>query len=253
MVDTEYTWLFSDDDIMTRGAVEIILRNCETSEYDLILPDREYRKPDLSYDYGKRTNNLKSPKIYLNNEKLLVDSYMKHFSFIGCLIFKVSTWRKVVPEKYLPIRYFPHSCVIADMMLQNKNAIWLPECLIHVRGSIFSWSRESIMVWFHFLPESLCIIKGYSNAIKRKVMLETCKEMLFYSMWECGKHKTRWWNTTKFFSARTVNIYSKLHAWHYFLGISVLVLGMNLIPFFLVNWGRDYYRKLLSKKSKIHS
>jgi glycosyltransferase involved in cell wall biosynthesis len=243
MADSEYVWLFSDDDRLAEGALDKVLALCAHGRYDLVIPDREYRREDLSYDYGKTVSGLDTPQIIEDPEELLIEACVKHFTFIGCLIFRLSAWRSVECARYVDYLYFPHLSVIAEMARTHPQTILLPDALVFVRGGTYSWERRATMVWYFYLQQCLELVPGYTNAVKRRALWRVWPELSLYPMWLVARHGTRIRNLKEFFSRETLAVYGRMGAWGMLLVNSAAILGTLFIPASLLDWAREALRK----------
>jgi glycosyltransferase involved in cell wall biosynthesis len=242
MADAKYVWLFSDDDRLADGALERVLPLCTAGEYDLIVPDREYRKDDLSYDYGKRAGNLNADRVYDDPAALLIDACVKHYTFIGCLVFRLSAWRKVDGARYLPYPYFTHLSVVAEMMLPRGRALLLSEALVHVRGGRFSWEKNAAMVWYIHLQECVSHVPGYTNSAKRRALWKVWREMSIYPLWLVVRHGRRTASLREFCAVKTLAVYGRLGALGMFTVNCLALASTFLVPARLLDVARDRYR-----------
>lgn len=243
MADAEYVWLFSDDDRLADGALERMLPLCTAGEYDLIIPDREYRKADLSYDYGKRAGNLLADRVYGDPQALLVEACVKHYTFIGCLVFRLAAWRRVDGDKYLPYLYFPHLSIVAEMMLSAGRALLLADTLILVRGAGFSWERRAVMVWYFYLQQCLSVVPGYPNAVKRRALWRVWREMSIYPLWLAARHGRRLSSLGEFMGRETLAVYARLGAWGMLAANTLALAAIVLLPARLFDLARNVYRR----------
>lgn len=247
MAETRYVWLFSDDDKLTPDALEKILPLCASGEYDLIVPNREYRKADLSFDYGKCASDSADDQVIADADTLLVEACVKHFTYIGCLVFKTEAWRAVEGSKYLPYQYFPHVCIVAEMMKKRapagSKAILLAAPLIYVRGGGFSWEKRAVMVWYYYLQQCLSLLPGYPLAVIRRALWRVWKEMSIYPHWLVARHGTRLSNLNQLLQPKTLRIYWRLHAPGMLLANLACAIALVFIPARALDGVRALYRK----------
>lgn len=243
MADSEYVWLFSDDDRLADGALDKILALCGQDSYDIIIPDREYRKEDLSYDYGKTVSQLAADRLIANPDELLVDACVKHFTFIGCLVFRLSAWRSVDGTRYIDYLYFPHLSIVAEMTRNHSRALLLSDALVLVRGGTYSWERRAVMVWHFYLHQCLERVPGYTNAVKRQALWRVWPDLSLYSMWLVAKHGTRLTNLKHFFSRETLFVYARMGAWGMLIMNATAILATLLIPAGMLDTARDTLRR----------
>lgn len=244
LAETRYAWLFSDDDRLVPDAVDRVLRLCESDRYDLIVPNREYRKPDMSRDAG-RTASARTVPLELDDPgALLVEACVPHFTYIGCLVFRVDRWRGVEAGRYMPYPYFPHVSIVAEMMLPAGRALLLPDPLIHVRGGVFSWERKAVPVWFVHLQECLAVVPGYPRAVKRRALRRLWPEMAVYSVWLMSHHGVRRASIAAILSGRALGAHVALRAPFMWAAGTVAVLLGAMFPARLLDAARDLWRRL---------
>ena len=244
LAQTRFAWLFSDDDRLVPEAVDRVLGLCESDRYDLIVPNREYRMPDMGPDAGLTASPRTAPIEFDDPSALLVEACVPHFTYIGCLVFRVERWRRVEADRYLAYPYFPHVSIVAEMMLPGGRALLLPEPLIHVRGGTFSWERRAVNVWFVHLQECLALVPGYPRPVLRRALRRLWPAMALYSVWLMSRHGVRRASIAAVLSARSLRAHAALRAplmWT--AGAGVVLLGA-VVPAKLLDAARDIWRQL---------
>lgn len=155
MAEGEYVWLFSDDDVITDGALANLIEQCQLGDYDLIIPDREYRDRNLKIYAGTyRVNNVRVATTYTDPLELLERYGYSCYTFVGCLVIRLAAWRRVDASQYTHCQWFEFTCVIAEMMLQGT-ALVLADCSVLVRGENATWSPHRWKVWGYHFPVAL--------------------------------------------------------------------------------------------------
>ena len=171
MVESQYVWLFCDDDIMLNGALERILPLCESCNHQLIVVDRQYRSRDLSKPVTNSSiTGVIEPTEFVDPVPLLERYCLSCYTFMGCLVFQLSAWRTVDAKKYATVNWFEHLCVLAEMMLKGK-ALVLPDCLVYVRSYNATWSHDEWMVWgYHFTHALAVLPDAYPKSSRRRIL-----------------------------------------------------------------------------------
>lgn len=190
MPDTEYIWLFSDDDRLALGAVKFVLQSL-ASRADLIMPERELRTAELKFDKGKTYLRAGEQVAYIDAAALLKRAAVSHFTFLGCLVFRRSRWR-LIQSRYADDPYFPQVSILAEMMAQGGTALFLPERLVYVRGgSGASWSADALRCWWYYLPRAIWRVPGYSRRTKLRALSRAWNVQL-YALWLTLRRLLTW-------------------------------------------------------------
>jgi glycosyltransferase involved in cell wall biosynthesis len=172
LVESKYVWVFSDDDVMVEDALASILPHCEKGEFAWLIPNRELRNRDLTLAVNEQSWFDLTDNIYQDPIQLFSNYGHFHFTFVGSLIIKLEEWRKISPSKYMQCRFFEHTCILAEMMLQNK-ALALSKVLLYIRLGQNSYSDRAWMVWGHYLPFALSNFPDeYPLWVRRKVLFD---------------------------------------------------------------------------------
>jgi glycosyltransferase involved in cell wall biosynthesis len=172
MVESVYVWVFSDDDTMADGALDLIVPLCESGKYALILPDREIRSQNMSQSVAKYShiNGVTKPTEFDDPVELFARYGYWHFTFVGSLLVKLSEWHGVDKTKYMSCFWFEHTCILAEMMLGRK-ALVLPNPLVHIRSGNNSYLSVWWSVWVKYFPVALVALPAaYPLGHRRKVL-----------------------------------------------------------------------------------
>lgn len=245
MAESEYVWTFSDDDRMAEGALARVLSFCEEGRYDFILPDRELRSPDMLHSIatGSKINGVAAPTEYRDPVAVFVRHGYLNFTFLGCFVIKLSSWRRVNREKYDAISWFQHTCILAEMLLEGTSLV-LPDQLIQIRSGNITYSDHWYLVWKSHFPRALCALPAaYPLECRRKVLLDHYEGSIpkVYRMMLVGRSNGAInWKTRKAF----LEPYQGLRATHWILAIYVALLV--LAPLFRV---RNTLRARLLRQS----
>jgi len=230
MVESSYAWVFSDDDVMVDGALDIVLPYCKKGEFVWIVPDREFRARDLSLLNSEHLsfNAVEQPTEYCDPSIILSKYGFPHFTFIGSLIIKLDYWRRVDGQKYKQYTYFEHLCILAESLIGRK-IIVLPNVLLHVRSGNESYTENQWMVWVSHLPNALNALPNeYTLSSRRKVL----SDLIVFSarpsyFWMCDEHASSkfTWKSRKII----LNPFLRLHAFSWvFWGYLALLLPHSI-------------------------
>ena len=152
--NTDFVWLFSDDDIMKINSIKLVYEaiisgnNLIIANYDLY--DNELRKI-------KKTNyfTLSNDVIINDKNKLLIDYNLK-LGFISCVIFERSSFLKMPIESFDQYRPygFPFVYGLYSTLSDNLNALILSESLLIQRGA----NNPADIKWWY-----KCFVEGSSK------------------------------------------------------------------------------------------
>jgi abequosyltransferase len=163
----EYCWLFSDDDLLLPGAIQIVL-DAINGQYALIIANAEVRNADLSKVLQRQRLTLSVDRTYepCDNDRLLAD-VGDYLSFIGCVIIKRELWNAREKEKYFG-SFFIHVGVIFQSPLPER-VFAIAKPLISIRYGNASWLEKYFEIWMFKWPNLIWSFGDYSDAAKLRV------------------------------------------------------------------------------------
>lgn len=172
MVESEYVWVFSDDDTMAEGALNLIVPLCQSGKYTLILPDRELYSRNMSQPIAaySHINGVTRPTVYDDPVQLFVKYGYWHYTFVGSLLVKLADWRQVDKAKYTSCLWFEHTCILAETML-GRRALVLPDSLVRIRCDNNTYRKSWWLVWLKYFPMALAALPdAYPLNCRRQVL-----------------------------------------------------------------------------------
>ncbi|MHB8130370.1 MAG: glycosyltransferase family 2 protein [Mobilitalea sp.] len=163
----EFCWLFTDDDLLKRGAVAAV-KSAINKCYDLIVVNAEVRDRELSVILAPRRVIMQDNKTYDANsmEHLFIDA-LHYVSFIGAVVIRRSIWLSRERRVYFGTE-FVHVGVIFQKPLPGA-ALIIVEPYIIIRYGNGQWTPRSFDVWMFKWPKLVWSFKDISDAAKLKV------------------------------------------------------------------------------------
>lgn len=166
----EYCWLFTDDDIMKKGAVQKVLSHIKQG-YDLVIVNGEVVSSDLSKLIIKKRLNFTENKIYRPNdfEKFFIDN-ARYMSYIGCIVIKKGIWIEREKEKYYGLEFIHMGVIFQEKFRSNIMVISKPQ--ISLRLGNAQWSHRALKIWLFQWPKLLWMFSSLSDKTISKISLK---------------------------------------------------------------------------------
>lgn len=168
--NSDYVWLFSDDDIMNINSITTVIEALDNN-YNIIVANYDLYDNNLSKIMKKNYFNLEQNEVITDRNKLLSEYNLK-LGFISCVIFEKKSFLSMpieVFDKYRPYG-FPFVYGLYSSLDDNLNALIISEPLLIQRGAD---QPSDINWWYKCFVEGSCKIfdelgtAGYkSNAIR---------------------------------------------------------------------------------------
>ena len=167
LAEGEYCWLFTDDDILKPGAIQIVMAAMQ-HDYGLILVNAEVRDATLSRILEDRLLHFTNDMTYQTRdfERFFVD-VADYLSFIGCVVIKRSIWNEREKEPYYGTA-FVHVGVIFQKRF-NDDIVVLVEPLISIRYGNALWTSNSIEISFFKWPHLIWSFPYFSDSAKSHI------------------------------------------------------------------------------------
>ena len=162
-----YCWLFSDDDIVKLGAIDILLSNL-SSLPDMVILNSEIKDKNLTKILRPRFLKIITDRSYVNKdfENFFIDT-ADYLSFFGGVVIKKSIWDARNKNDYFGTRFL-HVGVIFQKSFQN-NILVIAQPLISIRYGNASWSEQSFYFSLVVWPNLIWSFNKLSNHAKLKV------------------------------------------------------------------------------------
>jgi GT2 family glycosyltransferase len=171
LVSTKYCWLFGDDDIINKGAIDIVLKAIKNN-FDLVVVNASLNSVDLSSQIAYRHLAIDKDKLYTGEEieKAFLD-LVSYTSFIGGLIIKKELWDNVDFTKYLKTG-FVHVGISYEYLNKNSKVYYVAEPLVTIRLGNSGWSRNSFEIWYVLWCRVIKSLPNYTSSIKKMVYID---------------------------------------------------------------------------------
>ncbi|HEY3490307.1 MAG TPA: glycosyltransferase family 2 protein [Candidatus Deferrimicrobiaceae bacterium] len=163
----KYCWLFSDDDLLKPGTVDLVLQKL-SSGTDLLILNAEIRNADLRETIRERSLRMTSDRFYSPEETdTLMAETADYLSFIGCVIVRRSLWLERERERYYG-SFFIHVGVIFQERLAN-GALVIAAPMIIIRYGNATWTSRAFEILHFKWPELIWSFSGISEQAKSAV------------------------------------------------------------------------------------
>ena len=172
-----YCWLFSDDDIVKPGAIDILLSNLALSP-DLVILNSEIKDKQLIKILRPSFLKIKNDRSYFKKdfENFFVD-IADYLSFFGGVVIKKSVWDSRNKTNYFGTRFL-HVGVILQKYFQNNIKV-IAQPLISIRYGNASWSAQSFYYSLIVWPNLIWSFDDISDTAKKQVCNKDFSKSLF--------------------------------------------------------------------------
>lgn len=151
MARGRYCWIFTDDDILKRGAIAAVLSHVGEG-HDLMIVNAEVRDVNLDGMLLKNRLKMHAERVYEAHEqaRLFVDTSV-YLSFIGAVVIRRDVWIEREKERYFG-SLFIHYAVIFQRPFAGTVLV-ISDPLICIRYGNAMWTSYSFQVWMVKWPE----------------------------------------------------------------------------------------------------
>ena len=162
-----YCWLFSDDDIVKRGAIDILLSKLESLP-DLVILNSEIKDKQLKKILRPSFLKISTDRSYLQKdfENFFINT-ADYLSFFGGVVIKKSIWVARNKKNYYGTRFL-HVGVILQKYFKN-NILVVAQPLISIRYGNASWSEKSFYYSLVVWPNLIWSFTDISDQAKKEV------------------------------------------------------------------------------------
>ena len=168
----EYCWLFTDDDLLKRDAVQAVL-NATRQQYQLIIVNAEVRCVDLSRVLEPARLHLSADRAYQSSEnhRLFAD-VCNYLSFVGGVVIKRELWIARQTERYIGTGLI-HIGMLFQSPIPGETLV-IAEPLVKIRYGDAQYMRTSryFEIWMFTWPNLIWSFPHYSDSAKRQVCLK---------------------------------------------------------------------------------
>jgi glycosyltransferase involved in cell wall biosynthesis len=162
-----YCWLFTDDDVLKPGAVDVV-KTAISEGHDLIVVNAEVRDRGLNKLLSPRQIIMSCNKSYAPEDiDRLCNDALKYLTFIGAVVIRRNVWLSREKELYFGTE-FVHVGVIFQKLL-NKTALIIVKPYICIRYGNGQWKPRSFEIWMFKWPKLVWSFETISDAVKQNV------------------------------------------------------------------------------------
>jgi glycosyltransferase involved in cell wall biosynthesis len=177
----QYCWLFSDDDILAPGALEIVKQalNCEP---DVLIVNSSVHSINFGCLLSERILELDDNKIYENDSETAFLDLGSYLSFIGAIVVRRDFWLSRERLEYHGSA-FAHLGVIFQYPLPSRIKV-ISAPLIKIRYGNSEWAQRGFDIWSKQWPRIVESLDHLPLAYRQRVAgsgpLKTIKFCLLY-------------------------------------------------------------------------
>ena len=169
LAEGEYCWLFSDDDLLKPGAMQMVLAAIQ-NDYSLVIVNAEISNVDFSEKLAERKLPAISDHIYEDNDRDKERFFAEvgdYLTFIGGVVVRRDIWLSRNRSKYYGSRFI-HVGVIFQSPLPGKVFV-IAEPLIAIRLGNAEWASLGFEIWMFKWPELIWSFSDFSDISKSSV------------------------------------------------------------------------------------
>lgn len=171
MINTEFVWLFGDDDLLKEGAIDRIIK--EIKDYDFLQINSEIWDNDFSKMLIERKIKKNKDIVYLHreHEKALANATGGYAGFMGSIITRgeyLKAELEKIRNKDLANKDYLHMTLFFRGIVGKKGKL-IAEPLIKYRN-LSNLGGKEFEIWMHSFPKALEELKPlYSDSILNHV------------------------------------------------------------------------------------
>jgi abequosyltransferase len=163
----EYCWLFSDDDLVKTGAIDLVLDTLRAGP-SLVIVNAEVQNAGLTRTLKTSCLDLTETTCYTEQESdRLFQDAGNYLSFIGCVVIKRSLWDSRDKKTYYGT-LFVHMGVIFQKPLSG-GAVVLATPMIVIRYGNALWTDKGFEVSLFKWPALIWSFSEITDAVKMQV------------------------------------------------------------------------------------
>ena len=171
MINTEFVWLFGDDDLIKEGAIDRILK--EIVDCDFLQINSEVWNNDFSKILVERKIKENKDKVYLKgeHERVLANATDGYAGFMGSIITRGEYLKeelKKIKKEDLPNKDYLHMTLFFRSIV-GKHGKFIAEPLIRYRN-LSNLGGKEFEIWMSSFPKALDELRPlYSDSILKHV------------------------------------------------------------------------------------
>ncbi len=166
--DSEFCWLFCDDDYIKEGSIETIVNKLNIHNPDIMIINSDVCNYELNQVLLEKSIDIESDLIIENDENMQDKLYEICQTYLGCsnaLLFRRKIWCQINTEQYYGTR-FGDMCTIGQFPKDSKLLITsFP--YISIRLGNAEWSKINFKIWYELFPRCIMVHSQLSEKVKK--------------------------------------------------------------------------------------
>jgi glycosyltransferase involved in cell wall biosynthesis len=179
--DSDYVWIFGDDDAPVDGAVDKILEYISNyPEIDYFIINSIPCAPENMEPIGENITGIFKDQYYDDCEKALLEIGW-YTTFVGAFVVKKKVWDSINAEKYLDT-VFVHVGKIFEAASKGSKVYFVAQPLIKYRTNNASWSGNYLPIQLGLWPKTIMMLPAsYSDKVKNLVIRDIAERFVPWS------------------------------------------------------------------------
>ena len=176
MSDSEYVWIFGDDDLMVKDSLTDILNILRKHRHGLLIVNSQTFSDSTIIECNR--NCLPCNKEYdiADNDEFMIDM-AGYLTYAPCIIVKKEDW----VNSFNPVNvgtFFAHLNAVMEIKLSSK-AYYIATPSIRMRLHSQTWTEHHFKIWNIYYPKIIWGAEGYSDKAKLQVVKKNPLQSLF--------------------------------------------------------------------------
>jgi abequosyltransferase len=168
----EYCWLFTDDDLLKRGAIQAVL-DATQRHFGFIVVNAEIRNADLSKLLEPKRLQLSADRIYKPTEnQSLFTSVGAYLTFVGGVVIRRQLWEAREKEPYIGSAFIHIGVIFQAPVLEDTLVIANPLITIRYGNALYMRTSRYFKIWMIDWPNLVWSLPCFSDSAKRQVVLK---------------------------------------------------------------------------------
>jgi glycosyltransferase involved in cell wall biosynthesis len=162
-----YCWLFTDDDLLSAGAVERVLNVCSEDPL-VIITDASVHNSDFTRVEKERQLPALGKRSYSEREGAeFFRECAWHLTFIGAVIVRREFWLSRERARYYGSEFI-HLGVLFGAPIPGT-VIIIREPLVQIRHGVATWLSRWFEVWMYKWPKLVASFEWIDESVRREV------------------------------------------------------------------------------------
>jgi len=179
MSNSEYVWIFGDDDLMIKDSLTDILNILKTHRHSLLIVNSQTFSNSTTIEHNR--NSLSYDKEYdvSNNDEFMIDM-AGYLTYAPCIIVKKGDWISSYNSADVGT-FFAHLNAVMKIKLSSM-AYYLASPSIKMRLHSQTWTEHHFKIWNIYYPKIIWDAEGYSDKAKLQVVRKNPLQSMFSTL-----------------------------------------------------------------------